>query len=133
MAILMAFAACGKYEEGPGISLRSKKARVLGEWTATSYTVNGTNQLTGGTTFEMDITDSKVVTRTSNSGVSVSNESTWEFDDKKEHLVVTSTSGGVTSTRKWQIIRLANKEMKLKNVETEAGVTVTSEITLEAR
>ena len=28
-------ASCGKYEEGPGISLRSKKARLANTWTIT--------------------------------------------------------------------------------------------------
>ena len=30
--IVLAIASCGKYEEGPGFSLRSKKNRLSGEW-----------------------------------------------------------------------------------------------------
>lgn len=31
-AIILNFTSCGKYEEGPAFSLRSKKARVAGDW-----------------------------------------------------------------------------------------------------
>ena len=34
-------ASCGKYEEGPGFSLRSKTARLAGEWTIEKATVDG--------------------------------------------------------------------------------------------
>jgi hypothetical protein len=36
--------ACKKYEEGPTLSLRSKTARVAGNWTLESYTVDGQDQ-----------------------------------------------------------------------------------------
>lgn len=31
-AISVVFISCGKYEEGPSISLRTKKARLTGVW-----------------------------------------------------------------------------------------------------
>ena len=34
-------ASCGKYEEGPGFSLRSKTGRLAGEWTIEKMTVDG--------------------------------------------------------------------------------------------
>lgn len=39
------FNSCSKYEEGPGISLRSADARVTGDWKVESYTINGVDQL----------------------------------------------------------------------------------------
>ena len=33
--------SCGKYEEGPGLSLRSKKARVAGTWKLSKSSTNG--------------------------------------------------------------------------------------------
>jgi hypothetical protein len=35
------FASCGKYEEGPAFSLRTKTARLAGEWTIEKLTVDG--------------------------------------------------------------------------------------------
>ncbi len=39
-AIALVFAGC-KYEEGPGISFRSKKDRIANEWKITGYEVDG--------------------------------------------------------------------------------------------
>lgn len=39
------FNGCKKYDEGPAISLRSKKERVVAEWEVKSYTDNGQNIL----------------------------------------------------------------------------------------
>lgn len=133
VAILMVFAACGKYEEGPGISLRSKKARVVGEWKVTELTLNGTNTMTDGSTTELDITEDKFTTRNITAAGSVSVTADWEFDDKKEHIVATYTNNGTTTTERWEILRLANKEMKLKYVQTVSGVEYTTLMTAEAR
>ena len=35
------YQGCKKYDEGPAFSLRSKKARLTGEWEVTSYLKNG--------------------------------------------------------------------------------------------
>jgi hypothetical protein len=38
---IITFTGCSKYEEGPGISLRSKKSRVVGDWKVTALTEDG--------------------------------------------------------------------------------------------
>ena len=63
---LLTLASCSKYEEGPGISLRSKKSRLVGDWEMTSITTNGIESTTmvesdffdciSGTTIAYDIT-----------------------------------------------------------------------------
>lgn len=133
VAILMVFAACGKYEEGPGISLRSKKARVEGEWKVTAMTINGNNAMTSGTSTEIDITEDKFTTRDITAAGTTTSNGTWKFDDKKDNIIVTYTEGAISVSYTYEIIRLANKEMKLKNVTTTNGVTTTVEMTLEAR
>lgn len=35
--VLFTLASCSKYEDGPGISLRSKKSRLVGDWVATKF------------------------------------------------------------------------------------------------
>ena len=42
---LITFTGCSKYEEGPGISLRTKKSRVVGEWQVTTFKINGADYL----------------------------------------------------------------------------------------
>ena len=42
---LITFSSCSKYEEGPGISLRTKKSRVVGEWQVTTFKINGADYL----------------------------------------------------------------------------------------
>ena len=36
-------ASCGKYEDGPGFSLRSKTSRLAGSWTVTEAFQGSTN------------------------------------------------------------------------------------------
>ncbi len=42
-------ASCGKYEDGPGLSLRSKKARLTGTWVVESA-IQGSTDITGDIT-----------------------------------------------------------------------------------
>ena len=42
---LITFTGCSKYEEGPGISLRTKKSRVVGNWQVTTLKINGADYL----------------------------------------------------------------------------------------
>jgi hypothetical protein len=41
LIVLFAFASCGKYEEGPALSLLTKKARISGEWEIEKLIVDG--------------------------------------------------------------------------------------------
>ena len=47
--ILVSLTSCSKYEDGPGFSLRTKKQRVVADWKATSFTINGQNGLNSST------------------------------------------------------------------------------------
>lgn len=40
-AILVSVSSCRKYEEGPNVSLRTKKARITNNWKYESAQVNG--------------------------------------------------------------------------------------------
>lgn len=43
--VALTFSECKKYDEGPGISFRSKQHRVQGEWDITSFTINDIDAL----------------------------------------------------------------------------------------
>lgn len=106
---LAAIPSCGKYEDGPGFSLLTKKARLVGDWdrksvTSGNFTIEDTDDEI--TTFEKDGT-----IKVSEDGVSYSG--TWEFIDKKEKLRVSYTEGSFTFSDDYTIRRLTNKELWL--------------------
>ena len=43
LGLLVIGFGCKKYDEGPGLSLRTKKARATAEWVVSSYTSNGSD------------------------------------------------------------------------------------------
>lgn len=109
---MMAAPSCGKYEEGPGFSLRSKKSRLAGEWDAKEY-VDADGTTIADTdddyiTFEKDGTY-----KVTSDGTSVSG--TWEFASDKEKLRTSYTVGGMTFTGESTIVRLTNKELWIKD------------------
>jgi hypothetical protein len=63
LLMVLVFMSCGKFEEGPMISFRSVKNRVVGEWTLDKFVSNGVDStefyLNGGTedfNFSKDLT-----------------------------------------------------------------------------
>lgn len=103
----MVFVSCGKYEEGPAISLKSKKARVANTWIV-EYAkdipddVEITSDYNGDRfTFEKD----------GNYLENGTKEGTWEFNSGKEFIIITEPDG---STDEYKIIRLKEKDMRLE-------------------
>jgi hypothetical protein len=109
---LVTFSSCGKYEEGPGISLRSKKSRVVNTWVIEKYLENG-----------VDLT-SQVLPFLGSYSVEYKKDETfevltdgmreigkWSFDSKKENLEM--MYDGSTSKDLAKIIRLTNDELWL--------------------
>ncbi|MEN9699378.1 MAG: hypothetical protein RLZZ301_576 [Bacteroidota bacterium] len=120
--------SCGKYEEGPGIALSSKKARLEGTWSLTGQTTNGVaDDLTGLTTTMTIDKAGTYATHVAYSylGFNYTDDftGTWAFSDDKLSLITTVTgqSGSNTAT----IVRLANKELKLKEVNGTETVIYT--------
>lgn len=101
---------CGKYDDGPGFSLRSKKARLTGEWEVVE--VDGDDVKDGAVyeflkdgTFEVD-------------HGSWDAEGEWEWEDGKRVIELDYDDGG---KYEWEILRLTNKELW---IETEDKVEV---------
>ena len=116
--------SCGKYEEGPAFSLRSKTGRLVGTWELEHILVGGVQQQLSGTseiTFERDGTyTSKIV----NGIGSVESTGTWEFGDGKETVKVTFSAPGSSFTIENDILRLTNSEYWMKNSNTNGTETV---------
>jgi hypothetical protein len=102
--------SCSKYEDGPSLSLRSKKARLCHEWKIVKVTEVVTVDEIDVTAHWADLTyDYKkdgAFYRTRNN---VTSTGTWKFDDDKENLIL--TLDGSTTPEIYEIKRLAYKEL----------------------
>jgi hypothetical protein len=109
-AVFAAFSSCGKYEEGPAVSFRSKKARMVNVWKESEYVdPNGTvTVITNPGTMELT-KDGQVFFNGSSLGT------TWDFSDGKEELVLTTTAFSITTSTKYPILRLKNEELWIKD------------------
>lgn len=120
--------SCSKYEEGPGMALSSKKARLTGSWKLTAQTTNGAADALTGLTSTMEIlkdgTYSALVSY-SYMGFNYSNDytGTWVFSEDKMQLI--TTVDGTTGTDTQTIVRLAGKELKLRTVNGSETVVQT--------
>lgn len=103
--------AC-KYEEGPNLSLRSRKARVVGNWYYYEYIEDGKTTAADDDEKELRWEFKKDGAFKLQKSPSPADEGTWEFDDRKDSLIIRFNAGGRVA---YKIIKLKNKEMWLKN------------------
>ena len=112
-AAALSVGSCGKYEDGPGFALSSKKSRVVGDWDLA--TIDGV-PLDPGYSFTMSFDkDGGCVWKYSYDTYSYSYTGTWAFASDKEELAV--TFDGYTSNL--DIKRLASKELWLDDDATD--------------
>ena len=100
--------SCGKYQDGPELSLLPKKFRLAGTWTVEKYVdVNGneTQDL-----INIEIKYEKDGTYSFKSNI-LSLNGTWKFDDTKENILTSYTISVLTFTDQVKILRLTNKEL----------------------
>ncbi|MGB1039551.1 MAG: hypothetical protein ACPGVD_01610 [Flavobacteriales bacterium] len=118
LAVALVFGASScKYEEGPALSLRTKKARVAGEWEIEKTISKDGKEDTDWdgwlVTFEKDGTGKSSATYTiGGTTTTSSNTFKWEFTDSKEKIKTTDEDGEVAEVT---ILKLKNKEMWVKN------------------
>lgn len=115
---VLSVASCGKYEEGPGFSLRSKKARITGVWDAKEY-VQSNGTVTADTDPEtLELTkDGSAIYNSNDPNGSFSLNGTWDFASDKEQVELTFTFFGSSDTERSTIVRLTNDEMWLKDTD----------------
>jgi hypothetical protein len=115
-AFAISFTACKKYEEGPMLSLAFKKARIVNVWKIEKAIWNGTDVTSQMAAFISDYTEEykKDGSYIANYG-SGSTTGTWEFDTKKEYLLV--TPAGSSSADRAEIIRLKSNELWIRSID----------------
>ncbi len=116
----IALTSCKKYEEGPALSLLTKKARLAGSWEVEAYYEDGVDktsdyrQLVTSETFTYEKDGSYTMSAETVLG-SISDSGTWEFiNDKEDVKSLSNQSGSDPDTT--HLIRLKNKEMWTKDV-----------------
>ncbi|MFN4914435.1 MAG: hypothetical protein ACK5FT_03885 [Sphingomonadales bacterium] len=104
--------SCGKYEEGPGFSLRSKKSRVVNTWVIDKYLING-NDVTA--IFLAAYGEHALLFKSDDSyefnTVPGRKTGTWSFDSNKESLEFQES--GTATKYDQKIMRLTANEMWL--------------------
>lgn len=117
-ALVFGSTSC-KYEEGPAISLRSKKARVVGEWEI-EKTIEEDGEIdTDWEGFEIKFDDDgtgvQSYTFTLGGVTSTSTDNfSWEFSDSKKNIKITDEDGDVVESK---ILKLKNDEMWIEDLE----------------
>jgi hypothetical protein len=119
--------SCKKYDEGPAISFRSKKARVVNKWKAEKVMENGKDVTSDyqGVTWEFK-DDNKFYFNFL--GI-LPITGKWEFNNDKSKIILTYDITNEKS--ELEILRLKEKSMWLKlNDKDDNGNPVTTEIRL---
>lgn len=123
-AVVFNFSSCGKYEDGPSFTLKSKTARLVGEWEVDEIDGESTGS---DFTIEMEFEKDNDVTVTfeySYYGYTYdySNKGEWEWADNKEVVEVTFDGDDplefevkrLTSDEFW--FEYENEEWKLEKI-----------------
>lgn len=115
IGLLLGVTACGKYEEGPGLSLRSKKARVANEWKVVyAYDHKDQVEITSDFNGETFVFSKDGGYLKNDEGVT-KKTGTWDFITDKEEIAISFP----TDIKKYTILRLKENEMWLKDDEEE--------------
>lgn len=118
LAVVLAgstLSSCGKYEDGPGFTLLTKKARITGVWDETEEIDTDGTVYTDSSNETMELTKSgSAILNDPGSGLSL--QGSWEFSSNKEKVRLTFNFG-TTTTEEYTIRRLTNKELWVRDVD----------------
>lgn len=128
MIALFTLASCGKYEEGPSISLLPKKTRLVGTWTVENLFYDGVENTTGLALLE----DLEMTLESDGTGAiymwGFDGTAEWEFSDDKTMFRIRTNMG--TGFGEWfesKILRLTMSEFWVSETEETGGTTHTTE------
>jgi len=156
IALVLVLTSCGKYEDGPFFSIRSKNARITGEWelVKSESTVISSDGSTTTESFNGSIMTSNYTSSLGNFSDSYSYSSTWEIDGDKNAVTMSTIEDGsastITSLWNWEngasekemlnidgdiyrILRLTNKEMVIESVYTSTSYSNNAKLTFEKK
>ncbi len=110
LILIACICSCKKYDDGPVLSLRTKKSRIVGNWTLKTQEQDGlSTQLL--TIEKLDINKDGTFKFTYKSAISNQEEGNWSFTSDKENIDFKFSC----CTNRYKILRLKNKELWLEN------------------
>jgi hypothetical protein len=112
--VFIASVSCTKYEDGPILTFRAKKERLAGTWKYESIIYIDQN-------IAVTTNLPTIVFTCSKDGLYSDNEDstgTWKFSGEID-LIISKTKGTENSETKWEILKLANKELWLRKNKVE--------------
>lgn len=106
-----------KYEDGPLISLRSKKDRVANTWIVEkAYDENGDDVTNEYERYELRLTkDGDAELRATYFGATFDTEGTWSFRSNKNNIFLDFENN--SADRNYEILRLKNDEFWLQKTD----------------
>ncbi|HHZ65212.1 MAG TPA: hypothetical protein EYM84_09775 [Flavobacteriales bacterium] len=113
ITLIFTATSCGKYEDGPSFSLKSKKARITNKWKPVKVYFNGDEQpiLDDGDSFIEISKNSDYRYFYQNRYLTWDYSGEWKFYDSKKKIIVTLDASIDTLT----ILRLTKDEFWVSN------------------
>jgi hypothetical protein len=117
---MLVFVSCKKYENGPSLTLLSKKERAANIWSLQMVKENGTDKtndyknLLQNYKLNLDKNNMKyTITWKALGLIDYSETGSWEFSSDKLYLVLKkdATSNSTSTTSNWKILKLKEKEL----------------------
>lgn len=117
VGLMLLLISCNTYEDGPGVSLRSKKARAINVWVLSRAFEDGfdkTDQYK--TTFvnyklELKADDNYVLSYRYQNAINYEEKGKWKFSNDKLNIVFTPVNSSQENA--WKILRLKNHEARV--------------------
>jgi len=108
VSLMFILPSCGKYEEGPDFSLRTKKQRLVGKWKTDNYINDqGSSNAEDNNTYEFTSENTYVF-----EGAFGTINGTWDFSDDKSSVVTTYSLPILGEQEvEFKILRLTNSEL----------------------
>lgn len=115
-ALIVTATSCGKYEDGPNFTLKTKKSRITNKWKPVKKYFNGDEQpiIDDGDNFIEISKNSDYRYFYQNRYVTWDYSGEWEFYDSKKKIIVTFDTSADTLT----ILRLTKDEFWVLNPMT---------------
>lgn len=138
LGFFLIWTSCKKYEEGPAFTLRTAKARITGEWKYEKYVIDGQELNENITiTFKKDANVSY-----HNADISEIKNGGWDFGSRLHHSGLEEESlekitiswvinNKEVELEEYDIIKLTNKEMRLKMIKDKTGSTYGNKSNME--
>lgn len=128
LSSLFIMASCSKYEDGPAVSLRTKKERVSNSWVVEKAYENGDDVTDQYNQYDLYMTkdgDAELNAEYTifDTEFSVATDGTWEFTNNQENLSLDFEEDDYDA--EYQILRLAEKELWLREKGEEVELHLT--------